>query len=399
VKHVAVTGAAGFIGSRLAEVLSQKGVTVHAVVRRGSNAARIARHANVQLSAGDVRSCDFLRETFASCDTVFHCAYGNRGSLDEQRSVTVEGTANVLSACTAAGVRRLVHLSSVAVWGYDASGTINECTPYPSSLSGYCLFKREAEDQIARLVAAPNAPSVAILLPTMVYGPYSPFVLDTMTRLADGRFGLPTSPGLANHIYVDDLIDAMLCAAAAPHAGVEKFIVTDPNPECCRLFFGRFAAILNIATVPSGRLAEDLPARPPLMKAIRSVTSDQDVRKLVASIPGVQTLYKLTRSRHSPSARANRGATPKPLAGLDAAREKAAPLMSRNEWACYSATASFDGSKAAKTLGFTPLFGLEHGIRLTTLWLRDIGACAREQIDDSVDALAEHQTLTPEFSH
>src|SRR5262249_208804 len=122
-KRVLITGATGFIGCRLAEILVQREVPVAALVRTWSNAARLAR-LPVALAAGDMLDLDSLRSAVKNCDVIIHCAVDNRaydaGAAQEHRRSSQLGTANVLQAALEAHVERVVHLSSVAVYGYEA---------------------------------------------------------------------------------------------------------------------------------------------------------------------------------------------------------------------------------------------------------------------------------------
>ena len=116
-RRILVTGASGFIGGRVVEKLVRdRGARVRALVRDVAGAARIARFP-VELVRGDVTDPPSVRAAASGCQAIIHCAYGNRGSATERHAVNVAGTRNVLDAAVAAQVDRVVHLSTLVVYG------------------------------------------------------------------------------------------------------------------------------------------------------------------------------------------------------------------------------------------------------------------------------------------
>src|SRR5260221_12515413 len=121
-----VTGATGFVGGNLVLALRQRGVQVRALVRSPKTELR-----DVEIAAGDLTRDDSAVEWGPlGCDCVFHCAgvIGDRVDLAPGRAVNVEGTRRIARAARAAGVRRFVHVSSVAVYGFSG-GTFDESAP------------------------------------------------------------------------------------------------------------------------------------------------------------------------------------------------------------------------------------------------------------------------------
>src|SRR5215472_2786794 len=114
---ILVTGAGGFVGGTLVEALHFAGdYSVRSGIARWSSAPRVARLA-ANLIQCDVMKPDELAEALRGVDYVIHCAAG------ENLRVLVEGTKNVLDAATRGGVKRVVHISSVAVYG-EATGAV-----------------------------------------------------------------------------------------------------------------------------------------------------------------------------------------------------------------------------------------------------------------------------------
>jgi len=159
---ILVTGAGGFIGGRVVETLHLHGREVRGAVRSWSSAARIGRFP-VELVRCDVCRMDQVTQALDGCDAVVHCAVGNE-------AVTVEGTRNVLEAAQNTGVRRVVCLSTVDVYG-EATGEVDETVPISAAGTGYATMKAAAE-RICEGFARKGV-GVVVLRPTIVYGPFS----------------------------------------------------------------------------------------------------------------------------------------------------------------------------------------------------------------------------------
>ncbi|MGZ3426865.1 MAG: NAD-dependent epimerase/dehydratase family protein, partial [Polyangia bacterium] len=115
--QVLLTGATGFLGSHVARALVAGGHTVRALARPGSSRAILSDVPELEWVTGDVVDVGSLRAAVRGCEAVVHAAAVVAFAPKEaakQREVNVEGTRHVLDAARAAGVRRLVHTSSVA---------------------------------------------------------------------------------------------------------------------------------------------------------------------------------------------------------------------------------------------------------------------------------------------
>ena len=148
-RRVALTGATGFIGHHLTTRLTHLGANVIALVRASSKSERL-RARGVDCVIASLDEPEAMARAFSGCDLVFHLAgavdFGN--DWEPFQRANVEGTANVLSAARAAGVRRLVHASSiVAVGANRRPEPIDETTSW--NLGGlqipYVTTKREGE--------------------------------------------------------------------------------------------------------------------------------------------------------------------------------------------------------------------------------------------------------------
>ncbi|MEH3122939.1 MAG: NAD-dependent epimerase/dehydratase family protein [Sphingomonas phyllosphaerae] len=202
---VLVTGAGGFVGRRVVAALEAAGVPVVAGYRRPPPGG----------TALNVLDPKALAVTMPGVETVVHTAVG--GPRDTR--VIVDGTRNTLAAAQAAGVKRFIQLSSVAVYG-AATGTIDEDAPTDHPHGAYGAAKVAAE---AACRQANDALAVAVLRPTLIYGPRSAaWTTLYLDRLHHGwpRLGA-AGRGDANLVHVDDLAGFVthLATSATPIAG------------------------------------------------------------------------------------------------------------------------------------------------------------------------------------
>lgn len=246
--QVLVTGANGFIGSRLVERLSAMGAHVRALVRRGVLSRPEQQYERIR---GDVTVLDTLSSAVQGCELIFHCAWGGN-SLAEARRINVLGTRNVLAAAAAAGVRRIVHLSSMAVHGRRLPALLTEEHPLQLQGDAYTVSKAEGE-RVAVELGAASGIQVVVLRPTLVYGPRSPlWLLSYFERVKQEQLALiDGGEGLANLVYIDDLIDAMCAAAQRPGIAGQAFLISGAQPVPWRQYIGYLAQMCRKPLPPS----------------------------------------------------------------------------------------------------------------------------------------------------
>ncbi len=227
---VFVTGAAGFVGSRLVARLREHGRPTHALIRDGARAPGLER-IGARAFRGDVTLPDSLKPAVAGCEAVVHCAVGG-SDLEQARAVNVRGTENVLRAAIAAGARRVVHVSSVVAHGRAWPPVLTEAKPLELTGDPYAQTKAEAE-QAAERLAREGGIELVIVRPTIVYGPGSGRILAELSRVTLERIKmLDAGRGWLNMIYVDDLVDGIILALDSPAAAGEAFLMSgDPAPS------------------------------------------------------------------------------------------------------------------------------------------------------------------------
>jgi nucleoside-diphosphate-sugar epimerase len=241
---VLVTGAGGFIGSHVASRFAARGHHVIGTARRS-----VATGPGVTLVAADLAS-NALDPLTDGCELVVHCAaraspWGEREQFWRDNVIATE---RLLAAAQRAGtVRRLVHVSTPSIY-YDGRDQIDRdehFVPPRRWPTAYAESKWAAE---CRVVAAPALHPV-ILRPRAVFGPGDRAIVPRILMAAER--GLMPLPGggrsLIDVTYVDNVVDAIEAAAAAPaECEGRAFNITNGEPISVRDLVQRLFAALEL---------------------------------------------------------------------------------------------------------------------------------------------------------
>jgi len=228
--NVLVTGGGGFLGGAIVRSLIARGDTVRSLSRGDHPALRAS---GVEQVRGDVADPAAVQRAVEGCSLVFHVAAkaGIWGPYADYYRSNVTGTRNVIAACRACGVRRLVYTSSPSVVfdGRDMEG-VDESVPYPRHYDApYPATKAEAE----RLVRAANDTVLATvaLRPHLIWGPGDTNLIPRIiARARAGRLRrIGRRVNLVDSTYIDDAATAHLSAAdrlapGSPIAGRVYFV-------------------------------------------------------------------------------------------------------------------------------------------------------------------------------
>jgi len=213
---VLVTGATGFLGRRTVEILSERGFSVRALVRKTSKIDNLKRP-SVEIFFGDVSEISTLNPAFEGIDFVVHTAADTSGTKEGAKRVTIRGTRNILYLCSEFPVQRLIYISSCSVYGLadckdgqiiDENGPLER---YPERRGIYSWSKIEAEKLVRDCMEKGTVPIVC-LRPGTIYGPggqlFTPMIgFSSTTKLSfiigNGELILPL-------VYIDNLVDAIV---------------------------------------------------------------------------------------------------------------------------------------------------------------------------------------------
>jgi nucleoside-diphosphate-sugar epimerase/predicted dehydrogenase len=241
-RKVLVTGATGFIGCRLVErLVHDNGIQVRCLVRSLATATRVARFP-VQIMLANLNNSSDVNHAVRGVDYVFHCAFDR-----QSRAQNIEGLRNLIAACAAHKVLRIVHVSSSAVYEPFPDGPFTEQTREGDRSSFYVRTKLDLEKIVFEVARELKVPAT-IVQPTMVYGPFcETWTNKPAENLIYGNVVLPDyGEGVCNAVYVDDVVDGLLLAAISPTAVGERYILSGPQPITWARFFTCFAQALGV---------------------------------------------------------------------------------------------------------------------------------------------------------
>ena len=317
-RRVAVTGAGGFIGSAVCRRLADQGAFPVGIEVSAELAER-AREAGAEPRIADVSDPAAIAGALADAELVVHTAAYVRewGEMDEFIEVNVRGTVNVLDAAEAAGADRVVHLSSVVVYGYVDEREQDESAHRRSGGIPYIDTKSASDRSALRRGAG-------VIRPGDVYGPGStPWVVRPAELLRSGQMMLPgRGDGTMLPAYIDDLVEAVVLAlrrGVPSHA----YTIWSGEPVGFREYF------IRLAELTGGKPPRRLP------------------RPLLAAIAGAAEAA--FRAAGRPPAFGRHGIT----------------LVDRR------GTAS--NALAGEELGWSPQVELEEGLSRSAQWLREQG--------------------------
>lgn len=230
---VLVTGATGFLGGWLVRRLLAEGCEVR-IIKRPKSQLEELEGLSIDIRPGDVTDTQSLKDACQGVDTVFHLAglvAYSRAQRATMEKVNVQGTANMIEASINAGVRRLVHLSSVVAVGASFDGTpLNESSRYNVGHLdlGYFETKHKAELLVREAVRSGRLDAV-ILNPSTIYGPADAKKgsRNVQLKVAKGKFPF-YPPGGVNVVSVEDVIDCIVAAWRKGRSG-ERYIVSGEN--------------------------------------------------------------------------------------------------------------------------------------------------------------------------
>jgi nucleoside-diphosphate-sugar epimerase len=374
-QQILVTGATGFIGGRVVEVLMRRhGCRVRALVHDFTNASRLARFP-VEMLPGDISDETAVARAAQGCDVIIHAAVGNAGTASQNRQTTVRGTEAVLKAGLAAGVGRVVHLSTISVYGWTPDGDLTENSSPGRLFDEYCRDKNAAE-KLALYYHRKKGLPVTVLQPTVVYGPFSrPWTVGPLKQLQNMQVVLPDEGrGFCNAVYIDDVVDAIVRAASVREAVGERFLISGAKPVTWRDFYGAYEDMLGLRSTISmtePELRKELRGHPwrDLLRDCVSFIQHPKVNHRIQSTFLLRTPYETLRHILPRRWRDKlKGAASGPaLSGpTTASKPKRLPHVAFFRWLAARTHVRID--KARQLLGYAPQFDFEAGMLRTRLW-------------------------------
>jgi nucleoside-diphosphate-sugar epimerase len=222
---VLVTGASGFLGGHVAEMLSNRGDAVRALVRSTSKRKHLENLPKVELFEGAIEDLERMREALDDVDAVVHAAgLVKARNSDEFFAVNVGGTSNLVEASRGRRLKRFVHVSSLEACGPSLDGT-PVAPDQENPISAYGRSKLAAEKVV---LAAKGDLPVVILRPAAIYGPRDGEILEAFKSIQRGLLPLVAGgEAKAVWIYATDCAEACVRAIDADVPSGRTYFVDD----------------------------------------------------------------------------------------------------------------------------------------------------------------------------
>ena len=234
--NILVTGATGFIGTRLALKLASSGHTIHALYR-SEEKARVLNAPNIKLFKGDLLDVESLIVAMQNCQQVYHtAAFASIWEKDPSKiyRINIEGTMNVLQAAMINKVHRIVCTSTAGVMGPSTGDTLlDENSPPPGKYFTDYESSKAVLEIILKVVSL-TGQEIIIVNPTRVYGSGLLSESNGVTRMMDsylrGRWRIIPGNGksMGNYVHVDDVVNAHILAMEKGVNG-ERYIIGGEN--------------------------------------------------------------------------------------------------------------------------------------------------------------------------
>jgi polyketide synthase len=248
--RILITGASGFLGGRLAEMMLARGEPVRLLLRPGSHLALASDPGRVETVRGAFDDAAGLARAMAGIRIVHNCAglSADWGSWAAFRAANVDNLGHLLEAARRAGtVERFVHVSTTDVYGYpetpgDESDALRDVgLPYNRS--------KGLGDALALRFGRDTGLPVTVVRPATIFGPGSKDWVVELSALLKAGWVVTIAGGAvpAGLVYVDDVAEAMIALAGNPTASGETYNIVDPQAMTWRAYFDRLADGLGVA--------------------------------------------------------------------------------------------------------------------------------------------------------
>jgi nucleoside-diphosphate-sugar epimerase len=325
---VLITGGNGLLGRHLVAALQDRGDSVR-VLALPAEDTRWLDQRGVVVHRGDIRRPETLTGPMSGMQAVLHLAgmMGVWRPVEDYSAVNVTGTENVCQAALAAGVARIVHVSSWTVYGMDLGQAVREDFLLRPFNEPYAVTKAAGDVAVQRMIAEDHLPAV-IVRPGTFFGPGDHLHFARLAnRLRAGR-GVIVGPGgnALPFVYVTDVVKGLLLALDREHAVGQAYNITNDHPLTQQQLLDA--------------IAHEIGANPARIHI--------PYQALYAAGASAERLALLIRGRHQ-------------------------PVLTRLGVKLFGTDNRHAIDKARRELGYHPMVDLRDGVRLAAEWYRTEG--------------------------
>jgi nucleoside-diphosphate-sugar epimerase len=247
---ILITGANGFVGRHLTLALQKRGDSVRALSSPIGDTTWLKQH-GIAFFRGDIRAQDTLIEPMRGVGAVVHLVAETKrkwGPMQNSYAVNVTGTENVCRAAMTVGVRRLVHISTSAIYNMKVERPVTEDDPLKPPDDPYCLTKAQGDMLVQRMIREDHLPAVIIRLGALL-GPGDSL---NFGRLAERvRAGKGIIVGSGNNavpfVYITDVVQALLLALDSEQAVGQVYNISNDQPLTQKQYLSAIAQEVDVA--------------------------------------------------------------------------------------------------------------------------------------------------------
>lgn len=242
---VLVTGATGFLGSHLVPKLVQQGDQVRILARNSTKIDHL-RSQGVEIVYGDLKDRDSLKRAVEGVEIVYHLGAAMGGAWQDYEEITVRGTERMLELSLNSGVKRFVHISSLAVYqvyGLQRNAVVDEqcpCDQTPEKVGFYSRSKVEAEKLVFRYYE--KGLPVTVVRPGLIYGPRGKVLFPHIGQFLKNKIFLLIGKGnnLLPFTYVENTVEAIRLAGINDTAVGQIYHIVDDGEITQREYLNRY---------------------------------------------------------------------------------------------------------------------------------------------------------------
>jgi nucleoside-diphosphate-sugar epimerase len=235
-QKVLVTGPTGFIGRHLCAQLTQNGYGVRKALRHETGGSDLPERGGYETSVvGNINEATDWTRAVNGVDCIVHLAARvhvmrehETDPLAAYRSTNTFATINLARSAAAAGVRRLVFVSTIKVNGEITYEKPFRAVDVPSPMDAYAISKWEAEQSILR-IGRESGLEVVIVRPPLVYGPGVKGNFLRLLQIINRGFPMPLAAcqNKRSFVYLDNMVDLLIHCLSQPEAHGQIFLVSD----------------------------------------------------------------------------------------------------------------------------------------------------------------------------